>query len=534
MRLLEYLYQDPGVPPEPDYGRSCMAGEHGDPVMGLQTSTQTCDQEPLEHRTRIAALSGYGVRFSTNTRPRFDGQYDGTVYDEREAVQFRHFLSETWAEDIKKRLLARDNDSIPTMWMLEDRMRRLGHLRGDLALTFFCPVYFAGQQIVKALLNKKDENGELIVFSLPSITDPERIQIGLAQMLSLGIENPERHLKTIDKGPLKGRKALRCYSMLPGAEGVASGRLYGHIAMEAVQLGAFMLVPRGWVNAGDPYNQSYRFPGEEGYSPYWRIPPWEEFKKMRPKLASGFKKTNKGVVRRAATAKNESIDGTLVLETLLPRSWESTQTELKTVTQEVRDLLSRIKAGVRGPGSKRARAELRDRHAAAIAQRKKLEAHAQTFPEYEVLKRKRREIRGARMDSIMQRQAREDELWKAAQPRIEKLRSELIKSLRGLGFKQEFKSKGSQYFVLQNARDKFSTTPLRVRVSDHQVPMTGERQHAIDTGGFTWAEHGWNFVVDPDTDRRDMMRQLAGVRRAVRDVQEHCGTPVRLADLLDA
>jgi len=214
-------------------------------------------------------------------------------------------LDETWASDIKKLKMAKDDEAIPTMWKLEARLRASGHLHDGLSLTFFCPVYFAGQMIVEALLDKTDENGELLVFSLPSITDPERIQIGLAQMLSLGIKDPERHLKRIKKGKDKGKLALRCYSMLPGIEGVGSAINYAHIGQEAVQLGAFMLVPDEWVNEGDPYNKSYRFPGEVGYSPYWRIPPFNEMRKIRPKLAADFLKG--GTVRRPGTVKNESI-----------------------------------------------------------------------------------------------------------------------------------------------------------------------------------------------------------------------------------
>lgn len=212
---------------------------------------------------------------------------------------FDESLDETWASDIKKLKLAKDDEAIPTMWRLEARLRESGHLRKGLSLTFFCPVYFAGQLIVDALLNKEDEHGEKLLFSLPSIVDSERIQIGLAQMLSLGIKDPERHLKRVQKGKDKGKLALRCYSSLPGIEGVGSAINYPHIAQEAVQLGAFMLVPDEWVNQGDPYNQSYRFPGEEGYSPYWRVPPFNEFRKMRPKLAADFK--------RKGLARNESV-----------------------------------------------------------------------------------------------------------------------------------------------------------------------------------------------------------------------------------
>ena len=216
-------------------------------------------------------------------------------------------LYETGAEDVKRHLMAQDDTSVPTMWQLEARLRASGHLRKGLALAFFCPVYFAGQKIVEALLDKEDEHGEKIIFSLPPITNPARIQVGLDQMRRLGIENPEQHLKKITKGKHEGELGLRTYSSLPGIEGVGSGRTYGYIGQEAVQLGAFMLVPEEWINEGDPYNQSYRFPGEEGYSPYWRIPSFKEFSKMRPKLAADFRSTSKGVVRRRKP-RNEAVE----------------------------------------------------------------------------------------------------------------------------------------------------------------------------------------------------------------------------------
>lgn len=101
MRLLEFLYSDPGAPPEPDYAPNPHMARPEDPFegfpLGLATSRRVCDQEPLPHDTTLAHLSGRGVRFmSKHDIPRGmgGGQYDGTVYDEREAIRFRHFLSE--------------------------------------------------------------------------------------------------------------------------------------------------------------------------------------------------------------------------------------------------------------------------------------------------------------------------------------------------------------------------------------------------------------------------------------------------------
>lgn len=183
--------------------------------------------------------------------------------------------------------------TIQTMWQLEAKLKKDGFLVKGLALAFFCPVYFAGQKKVKALLDKKDEHGEMIIFPLPPIGNQARIKIGLDEMERLGIKNPKQHLIT-----RKGKKLLPTYSELPGIEGVGSDKqFYEYIAYEAVQLGAFQLVPKAWLNEGDPYNQSYKFPGEKGYSPYWRIPPFKEFQKIRPKMAKGFEKTSDGIIK---------------------------------------------------------------------------------------------------------------------------------------------------------------------------------------------------------------------------------------------
>jgi len=147
--------------------------------------------------------------------------------------------------------------------------------------------------MVNRLLDEKDEQGELILFPLPAITDPDRIKVGLKQMELLGIPNPENYLKKTKKG----EKAFPTYSSLPGIEGIGSGKRYEYIANEFVQLGCFQIVPKEWLNAGDPVNQTYKFPGEDGYSPFWRVPSFEEFKKMRPKLADGYKETDKGVIK---------------------------------------------------------------------------------------------------------------------------------------------------------------------------------------------------------------------------------------------
>jgi len=187
------------------------------------------------------------------------------------------------------------NHTIKTMWQVEAQLKKEGLITKDQALAFFCPIYFPGQTIVKKLLDVKDEHGETMLFPLPKITDEARIKTAFNQMERLGIKNPDKFLA---KDKKSGKMGVAMYSTLPGIEGVASGHLYEYIAYEAVQLSALQIVPKRWLNTGDPYNDSYRFPGEDGFSPYWRIPPFEEFKKIRSDLASGFKDTDEGLIKK--------------------------------------------------------------------------------------------------------------------------------------------------------------------------------------------------------------------------------------------
>jgi len=191
--------------------------------------------------------------------------------------------SNTPASKIKDKLL--HDDDIRNMWQLKKDLEERKLIAKGQALSFFCPVYFAGQRIVEALLDRFDEHGEKLLFTLPIITDKKRINIGLKQMKSLDIKNPSQYLRKNDKGVV----GLPIYSSLPGIEGVHNQK-YEYIAKEFVQIGAFQIVPKEWLNQGDPINESYRFPGEDGYSPYWRIPSIEELKELRPDLAKNIKK----------------------------------------------------------------------------------------------------------------------------------------------------------------------------------------------------------------------------------------------------
>ncbi len=190
-----------------------------------------------------------------------------------------------------KKKLERSKTTLRTMWDLDAKLKADGLIGKKQALSFFCPVYFEGQKIVKLLLNKIDEQGERMLFPLPTITNPDRVKFGIEEMRRMGIPSPEKLLD-------KKTGGLKIYSSLPGVEGIGSENEYPFIGSEFVYFGAFQIVPMTWLNGGDPVNESYRFPGETGYSPYWRVPTFEEFKKMRPDLAKSYKQNPDGTIKK--------------------------------------------------------------------------------------------------------------------------------------------------------------------------------------------------------------------------------------------
>lgn len=77
---------------------------------------------------------------------------------------------------------------------------------------------------------------------------------------------------------------------------------------------------------------------------------------------------------------------------------------------------------------------------------------------------------------------------KAADP-MHQERQRIFRELRKLGFKREYTSGSSAYYRRRM---------LMVRISDHEVPMTAERQCALDNGGRTWANSRMSFIVGED------------------------------------
>lgn len=93
---------------------------------------------------------------------------------------------------------------------------------------------------------------------------------------------------------------------------------------------------------------------------------------------------------------------------------------------------------------------------------------------------------------------------KAADPQ-EQTRAWLMQWLRRLGFRREIRTgSGSAYYTCGECR---------VRLADHDVPWTAERQRAIDAGCWSWCTHGWSLRIDRG--RMELARDLVLIRREV-------------------
>ena len=103
---------------------------------------------------------------------------------------------------------------------------------------------------------------------------------------------------------------------------------------------------------------------------------------------------------------------------------------------------------------------------------------------------------------------------KAADPE-HRLRQWVYRQLRKLGFRRESKQYGtaSAYY----ARPRRDGQCLRVRISDHAVPLTAERAYNALNGGFTWADAEY-IAVETGSRAEAWLaaRYLVTVRRMVR------------------
>jgi len=88
----------------------------------------------------------------------------------------------------------------------------------------------------------------------------------------------------------------------------------------------------------------------------------------------------------------------------------------------------------------------------------------------------------------------------------EQTRRWLYRLLRKIGFSRDCRTpSGSAYYTAGE---------VRVRIADHDVPMTPERQYTVDNGGWSWATHGW--TLDIRQSRCELLRNLVHIRREVR------------------
>lgn len=62
--------------------------------------------------------------------------------------------------------------------------------------------------------------------------------------------------------------------------------------------------------------------------------------------------------------------------------------------------------------------------------------------------------------------------------------------LVSLGWKVETHTNGSVYYTKGKER---------LRLSNHEVPSTAEREHAAASGGWTWSRHGWQIITARQT-----------------------------------
>lgn len=87
-------------------------------------------------------------------------------------------------------------------------------------------------------------------------------------------------------------------------------------------------------------------------------------------------------------------------------------------------------------------------------------------------------------------------------------RRKITRRLNSWGFKRLRAKGGSAYFEKATVAGKL----LRVRVSDHAVPLTEAREFALSAGQFSWAASGFQLRLDCET-RMEIGRTLVRIRR---------------------
>lgn len=87
------------------------------------------------------------------------------------------------------------------------------------------------------------------------------------------------------------------------------------------------------------------------------------------------------------------------------------------------------------------------------------------------------------------REARSEKAKARAADPVACERRRIFSALRKLGFVREHTSGASAYYRCGS---------LVVRVSDHEVPMSAEREFNLQNGGRSWANSRWSFVIGSD------------------------------------
>ena len=83
----------------------------------------------------------------------------------------------------------------------------------------------------------------------------------------------------------------------------------------------------------------------------------------------------------------------------------------------------------------------------------------------------------------------------------------LHRHLVGLGWIVETSTHGSVYY---------SRDGERLRLSNHEVPWTSERQDAVDHGGWSWHCKGWQIITERQTVEQ-CMAEIEEMEEAIAD-----------------
>jgi hypothetical protein len=116
--------------------------------------------------------------------------------------------------------------------------------------------------------------------------------------------------------------------------------------------------------------------------------------------------------------------------------------------------------------------------------------------------KRRRELMGA---IVKAKRAEQAAIRRELRPLLDPFydeRQRVFRALRKLGFRREYASGRSAYYT---------DGLLSVRISDHDVPMTPEREWNCDNGGRSWANSALSLVIGRD-DADEWLMELESKR----------------------